>query len=68
MELMRMCSQNNLDKFERKKTVQEHISNEIKKLSSLKTRIYPKWFPNASAVTWSLVLQPRNLADKIEEF
>jgi hypothetical protein len=36
-------------------------------ISSLKTRIYPKRFPNASAVTWSLVLQTRNLANKIEE-
>jgi hypothetical protein len=40
----------------------------MKILSSLKTCIYPKWFPNASAVTWSLVLQTRNLANKIEEF
>jgi hypothetical protein len=32
------------------KTVQKHIS-------SLKTRIYPQRFPNASAVAWSLVLQ-----------
>jgi hypothetical protein len=32
-----------------------------KYISSLKTRIYPQWFPNASAVTWSLVLQMRNL-------
>jgi hypothetical protein len=35
---------------------------------SLKTRIYPKWFPNASAVTWSLVLQTRKLANKTEQF
>jgi hypothetical protein len=68
MELTRMCSQNNLDKFA-KKTVQKYFSDEMKILSSLKqTRIYPKWFPNASAVTWSLVLQMRNLANKIEEF
>jgi hypothetical protein len=39
-----------------------------KYISSLKTRIYPKWFPNASTVTWSLILQTRNLANKIEEF
>jgi hypothetical protein len=39
-----------------------------KYISSLKTRIYPQKFPNASAVTWSLVLQMRNLANKIEEF
>jgi hypothetical protein len=39
-----------------------------KYISSLKTRIYLKWFPNASAVTWSLVLQTRNLANKIVEF
>jgi hypothetical protein len=29
---------------------------------------FTKWFWNASAVTWSLVLQMRNLANKIEEF
>jgi hypothetical protein len=40
----------------------------MKILSSLKTRIYPKWFPNASAVTWSRVLQTRKLANKTEEF
>jgi hypothetical protein len=34
----------------------------------MKTRIYPQRFPYASAVTWSLVLQMRNLANKIEEF
>jgi hypothetical protein len=39
-----------------------------KYISSLKTRIYPQRFPNAWAVTWSLVLQMRNLANKIEEF
>jgi hypothetical protein len=39
-----------------------------KYISSLKTHIYPKWFLNASAVTWSLILQTRNLANKIEEF
>jgi hypothetical protein len=39
-----------------------------KYIFSLKTRIYPQRFPNASAVTWSLVLQMRNLANKIEEF
>jgi hypothetical protein len=39
-----------------------------KYISSLKTRIYLQWFPNASTVTWSLVLQTRNLANKIEEF
>jgi hypothetical protein len=48
-----------------------------KYISSLKTRIYPQRFPNASTVipnastvTWSLVLQTRNLnlANKIEEF
>jgi hypothetical protein len=37
-------------------------------ISSLKTRIYPQRFPNVSTVTWSLVLQTRNLANKIEEF
>jgi hypothetical protein len=40
----------------------------LKYISSLKTRIYPKWFTNASAVAWSLVLQMRNLANNIEEF
>jgi hypothetical protein len=40
----------------------------MKILSSLKTRIYPKWFPNTSAVTWSLVLQTRKLASKTEQF
>jgi hypothetical protein len=39
-----------------------------KYISSLKTRIYTQRFPNASAVTWPLVLQTRNLANKIEEF
>jgi hypothetical protein len=39
-----------------------------KYISSLKTCIYAQRFPNASAVTWSLVLQTRNLANKIEEF
>jgi hypothetical protein len=39
-----------------------------KSISLLKTRIYPQRFLNASAVTWSLVLQMRNLANKIEEF
>jgi hypothetical protein len=39
-----------------------------KYISSLKTRIYHQRFPNASAVTWSLVLQTRNLANKIENF
>jgi hypothetical protein len=39
-----------------------------KYISSLKSRIYPQRFPNASAVTWSLVLQTRNLVNKIEEF
>jgi hypothetical protein len=39
-----------------------------KYISSLKTRIYPKRFPNASAVIWSLVLQTINLANNIEEF
>jgi uncharacterized membrane-anchored protein YhcB (DUF1043 family) len=34
------CSQNNFDKFA--KNVQKHFSNEMKILSSLKTRIYPK--------------------------
>jgi hypothetical protein len=40
----------------------------MKILSSLKIRIYPKWFPNASAVTWSLVvvLQRKNLAKKFK--
>jgi hypothetical protein len=47
------------------KTVQKHFSNEMKIISSLKTRIYPQRFPNASAVTWSLVLQTRNLVNKI---
>jgi hypothetical protein len=28
----------------------------------------PQRFPNASAVSWSLVLQTRNLANKFEEF
>jgi hypothetical protein len=37
-------------------------------ISSLKTRIYPQIFPNASTVTWSLVLQTINLANKIEDF
>jgi hypothetical protein len=27
---------------------------------------HPKIFPNASAVTWSLVLQTRNLANKLK--
>jgi hypothetical protein len=36
-----------------------------KYISSLKTRIYPKRCPNAPADTWSLVLQTRNLANKI---
>jgi hypothetical protein len=40
----------------------------MKILSSLKTRIYPKLFPNASAVTWPLVLQTRKLANKTEQF
>jgi hypothetical protein len=40
----------------------------MKILSSLKTRIYPKWIPNALAVTWSLVLQTRKLANKTEQF
>jgi hypothetical protein len=62
-----LCSQNNLDKFT-KKFSQKLFSNEMKVLSSLKTRIYPKWFPNASAVTWWLVLQTRNLANKTEQF
>jgi hypothetical protein len=61
-ELTRMCSQINLDKFTK------NVSNQMKILSSLKTRIYPKWFPNASAVTWSLVLQARKLANKTEQF
>jgi hypothetical protein len=39
-----------------------------KYISLLKARIYSQRFPNASAVTWSLVLQMRNLANKIEEF
>jgi hypothetical protein len=39
-----------------------------KYISSLKTRIYPQRFPNASTVTWLLVLQTRNFANKIEEF
>jgi hypothetical protein len=40
-----------------------------KYISSLKTHIYLKRFPSASAVIWSLVLQTmRNLAKKIEEF
>jgi hypothetical protein len=47
--------------------VQKHFSNEMKILSSLKIRIYPKWFPNASAVIWSLVLQTRKLANKTEQ-
>jgi hypothetical protein len=33
-----------------------------------KTRIYPKWFPKASTVTWSLGLQTRDLMNKIEKF
>jgi hypothetical protein len=37
-----------------------------KYIFSLKTHIYPQIFPNESAVTWSLVLQTRNLANKIE--
>jgi hypothetical protein len=48
-----------------------HLPPNISKCISshlLKTRIYPQIFPNASAVTWSLVLQTRNLANKIEEF
>jgi hypothetical protein len=58
----------NLNKLA-KKTVQKHFSNEMKILSSLKTRIYPKWFPDASAVTWSLDhLITRKLANKIEQF
>jgi hypothetical protein len=52
-ELTRMCSQNKLCK---------------KILSSLKARIYHKWFPNASVVTWSHVLQSRTLANKTEQF
>jgi hypothetical protein len=39
-----------------------------KYISSMKTRIYPKKIPNASTVTWSLVQQTRNLANKIEDF
>jgi hypothetical protein len=39
-ELTRMCSQNNLDKFAKK--IQKHFSNEMKILSTLKTRIYPQ--------------------------
>jgi hypothetical protein len=39
-----------------------------KYISFLKTRIYPQRFPNASAVTWSLVQQTRNLANRTEDF
>jgi hypothetical protein len=39
-----------------------------KYISSMKTRIYPEWFPNASTVTRSLVEQTRNLANNIEDF
>jgi hypothetical protein len=52
----------------RKKLYKNHLSNEIKILFLQKTRIYPKWFPKASTVIWSLVLQKRNLMNKIEEF
>jgi hypothetical protein len=48
--------------------VQKHLSNKMKILSSLKTHIYPKWFPNASTVTWSLVLQTIKLSNKTEQF
>jgi hypothetical protein len=39
-----------------------------KHISSMKTRIYPERFPNASTVTWSLVQQTINLSNKIEDF
>jgi capsule polysaccharide export protein KpsE/RkpR len=40
-----------------------------KYISSLKSRIYPQRFSNApAALTWSLVLQTRNLANKSEDF
>jgi hypothetical protein len=52
----------NLEKFAKNctKTLVQWNQNTFLKC---KTRIYPKWFPNASAVTWSLVLQTRNLAN-----
>jgi hypothetical protein len=39
-----------------------------KYISSMKTCIYPERFPNVPTVTWSLVQQTRNLANKIEDF
>jgi hypothetical protein len=46
----------------------QNSSQTIFDLAKSRLKIYPQRFPNASAVTWSLVLQMRNLAHKIEEF
>jgi hypothetical protein len=64
-QLTRMCSQNNLNKFGKK--LQKHFSNEMKIHFFIEDTHLPPKISNALAVTWSLVLQTRNLANKIEE-
>jgi hypothetical protein len=50
------------------KSVQKHFSNEMKIHFFIEDTHLSQRFPNASTVTWSLVLQTRNLVNKIEEF
>jgi hypothetical protein len=50
-------------------TVQQHFSNEMKIHFFIEdTHLPPKISKCISSLTWSLVLQTRNLANKIEEF